>query len=131
MTWTWLQRGNLKRESESLCSVKDKTLDYLIYRESYGRLKFDHTEKLYRNKLESILENEMDKNHCESKIQNPQTNHPIHKRITQSTSDHPIKLKRPVLVFITKNKRTCYPVDFAVPADHAMKIKESKPLDKN
>ena len=37
---------------------------------------------------------------------------------------------RPDLVLINIKKRTCHPVDFAVPADHRVKMKESEKIDK-
>ena len=36
-------------------------------------------------------------------------------------TDHTILAKRPDLVFISKNKRTCQRVDFAVPVDQKVK----------
>ena len=41
-------------------------------------------------------------------------------------SDPLISAKRPDLVIINKKKRTCRIVDFAVPADHRVKMKENK-----
>ena len=42
-------------------------------------------------------------------------------------TDHLISARRPDLVVINrKNKRTCKIVDFAVPADHRIKLKESE-----
>ena len=35
-----------------------------------------------------------------------------------------------IIVLIIKKKRTCHLVDFAVPLDHRMKIKESENIDK-
>ena len=40
--------------------------------------------------------------------------------------DHLISVKRPDLIVINKKKRTCKIVDFAVPADHRIKPKESE-----
>ena len=39
-------------------------------------------------------------------------------------TDHLISAKRPDLILIDKKKRTCKIVDFAVPADHRIKLKE-------
>ena len=44
-------------------------------------------------------------------------------------TDHLIPARRPVLI-ITKKKRTCKIVDFAVPADHRIKLKECEKKDK-
>ena len=37
---------------------------------------------------------------------------------------HQISARRPDLIKINKKKRTCSIVDFAVPADHRIKLKE-------
>ena len=39
-------------------------------------------------------------------------------------TDHLISARRPDLIIINKKKRTCKIVDFAVPADHRIKLKE-------
>ena len=44
-------------------------------------------------------------------------------------TDHQISARRPDLIVIDKKKRTCKMVDFAVPADHRIKLKESKKKD--
>ena len=38
-------------------------------------------------------------------------------------TDHLISARRPDLIIINKKKRTCKIVDFAVPADHRIKLK--------
>ena len=46
-------------------------------------------------------------------------------------TDHLISARRPYLIIINnKDKRTCKIVDFAVPADHRVKLKESEKKDK-
>ena len=45
-------------------------------------------------------------------------------------TDHLIPARRPDLIIINKKKRTCIIVDFAVPADHRIKRKESEKKDK-
>ena len=45
-------------------------------------------------------------------------------------TDHLIPDRRPDLVIVNKNKRSCLIVDFAVPADHRVKLKESEKRDK-
>ena len=46
-------------------------------------------------------------------------------------SDHLIQARRPDLIIINnKKKRTCKIVDFAVPADHRIKLKECEKKDK-
>ena len=45
-------------------------------------------------------------------------------------TDHLISARRPDLIMINKKKRTCKIVDFAVPADHRIKLKECEKKDK-
>ncbi len=45
-------------------------------------------------------------------------------------TDHLISARRPDLIIINKKKRICKIVDFAVPADHRVKLKESEKKDK-
>ena len=45
-------------------------------------------------------------------------------------TDHLIPTRRPDLIIINKKKRTCKIVDFAVPADHRIKLKECEKKDK-
>ena len=44
--------------------------------------------------------------------------------------DHQISARRPNLIIINKKKRNCKIVDFAVPADHKIKLKECVKKDK-
>ena len=70
--------------------------------------------KWYTLRPESILENEMHKITWDFEIQ----------------TDYLISARRPEIVLINMKKKTCNPVDFAVPAEHRMKIKESEKLKK-
>ena len=45
-------------------------------------------------------------------------------------TDHLIPARRPDLIIINKKKRTYKTVDFAVPADHRIKLKECEKRDK-
>ena len=45
-------------------------------------------------------------------------------------TDHLISARRPDLIIINKKKRTCKIVDFAIPADHRIKLKECEKKDK-
>ena len=45
-------------------------------------------------------------------------------------TDHLISARRPDLIIINKKKRICKIVDFAVPADHRIKLKECEKRDK-
>ena len=55
-------------------------------------------------------ENEMHKLHWDFKIQ----------------TDHLISAKQPDYIVINKEKRTCLVVDFVIPADHRVKLKENE-----
>ena len=66
---------------------------------------------------ESILENETHKLLCDFEIQ----------------TDHEILARRPDLIIINIKKRkkiTCRIVNFAIPADHRVKLKECEKRDK-
>ena len=82
------------------------------------KLKFEHTTKWYMHKPKSILENEKHEIFLDFEIQ----------------IDYPISARRPSLVLIKKKgkkkKRICHLVDFVLPEDHKVKIKESKIIDK-
>ena len=67
------------------------------------KFKFDHTNKWYMHSLAPVLENN------------------THKVLWE---------RRPDLIIINKKKRTCNIVDFAVPADHKIKLKECEKKDK-
>ena len=45
-------------------------------------------------------------------------------------SDHLIPARRPDLIIINKKKRTCKIIDFVLPADHRIKLKECEKKDK-
>ena len=47
-----------------------------------------------------------------------------------SDRDHLISVRRPNLIIINKKKRPCKINDFAVPADHRIKLKECEKKDK-
>ena len=80
------------------------------------KLKFDHTNKWYMQKPSPVLENN---------TQKLLRDFGIH-------TDHFISARRPDLMIINKKKkkRTCKIVDFAVPADHRIKLKECEKKDK-
>ena len=79
------------------------------------KFKFGHTNKWYIHNPASGLENDTHK---------LQWDFDIH-------TDHLISAGRPDLIIINKKKkRICKIVDFAVPADHRIKLKESEKKDK-
>ena len=78
------------------------------------KLKFDHTNKWYILNPAPVLENNTHKLPWDFDIH----------------TDHLISARRPDLIIITKKKRTCKIVDFTVPADHRIKLKEYEKKDK-
>ena len=163
-TWTWLRKGNLKRETEPLliaaqdnairtnhikaridktqqnskcwlCGDRDETINHIIsecsklaqkeyqarhdwvgkviHKEMCRKFQFDHTNKWYMHNLAPVRKNDSHKLLWDFNIQ----------------TDHLILARRPDLVIINK-KRICKIVDFAVPADHRINLKESEKKDK-
>ena len=87
----------------------------VIHWEMGKNFKFDHTNKWYMHNPASVLENDMHKLLWDFDIQ----------------TDHLIKARQPDLIIINnEKKRTCKIVDFAVPADYRIKLKESEKKDK-
>ena len=80
----------------------------------YVSRKFDHTNKWYMHNPAPVLENDTHKLRWDIDIQ----------------TDHLISAKRPDLIIINKKQRICKIVDFAVPADHRIKLKECEKKDK-
>ena len=83
------------------------------------KFKFDHTNKLYMHNSASFLENNTHKLLLGFDIQ----------------TDHQISARRPDVIIIKKKKkkkkkRNCKIVDFEVPAEHRLKLKECKKKDK-
>ena len=86
------------------------------------KFRFDHTSKWYLHNLAAVLENETHKLLWDFDIQ----------------TDHLISVWRPDLLVINKKEKkkrkkkrgTCKIVDFAVPTDHRIKLKESEKKDK-
>ena len=78
------------------------------------KMKFNHTIKWYMRKQESILENEMHKIFLDFDIQ----------------TDPLISARRPDQGLTKKKKSISRIVNFAVPADHTVKNKESEKRDK-
>ena len=119
-----------------LCGDKDETINHIIsecsklapkeykarhdwvgkviHWEMCKKFKFDHTNKWYMHNPASFLENDPHKLLWDYNIQ----------------TDHIIPPRRPHLIIINKKKITCKIVDFAVPADHRIYLKESEKKDK-
>ena len=164
-TWTWLRKGNLKRETESLliaaqdnairtnhikaridktqqnskcrlCSDRDETINHIIsecsklaakeykarhdwvgkviHWEMCRKFQFDHANKWYMHNPPPFLENDSRKHLLDFNIQ----------------TDPLIPASRPDLIIINKRKRISKIVDFAVPADHRINLKEIEKKDK-
>ena len=83
------------------------------------KFKFDHTNKWYMHNPASVLENDTHKFLSDFDIH----------------TDHLNSARRPDRIIINKKKlkkkkRICKIVDFAVPADHRIKLKECEKKDK-
>ena len=109
-----------------LCKDKDETINHIIseciklaqkedktrhdkefHRDMCKKLKFDHTNKWHIHNPASVQENN------------------THKLlwVFDTETDHLISTRRPDLIKIDKKKRVCKIIDFAVPADHRIKLK--------
>ena len=77
------------------------------------KLKFDHLKKWHMHNLESVLVIETHKLLLDSEIQ----------------MDHLISARRPDVILINKKDKTCRIVNFAVPADNRVKLKECEKRD--
>ena len=86
----------------------------LIYWEMCKKFRFDHANKWYMHNPALDLENDTQKPLWDFDIQ----------------TDHLISARIPDLIIINKKKKICKIVDFAVPADHRIKLKESEKRDK-
>ena len=86
----------------------------LIHWKICRKFQFDHTIKWYMHNPAPVLENDSHKLLWDFNIQ----------------TDHLIPARRPDLIIINKRKRICKIVDFAVPADHRINLKESEKKDK-
>ena len=79
------------------------------------KFKFDHTNKWYIHNPAHVLENNTHKLIWDFDIH----------------TDHLILARRPdLIIIINKKKRTCKIVDFTVPADHRIKLKECEKKDR-
>ena len=119
-----------------LCSDRDETINHIIsechklaqkeYKDRHDwlgkvihweickKFKFDHTNKWYMHKPAPVPENDTYKLLWDFNIH----------------SDHLISARRPDLIIIIKKKRIFKIVDFAVPADQRLKLKECEKKNK-
>ena len=90
-------------------------MDKVIHWEICKKFKFDHTNKWYMHKSAPVLENDTHKLLWDFNIQ----------------TDPLISAKKTIpFNNQLKKKRICKTVDFAVPADHRIKLKECEKKDK-
>ena len=86
----------------------------VIHWEMCRKFQFDHTNKWYIHNSTPVLENDSHKLLWDFNIQ----------------TDRLIPARRPDLIIINKRKRICKIVNFAVPVDHRINLKESQKKDK-
>ena len=89
----------------------------VIHWEMCKKFKFDHANKWYKHNPAPVLENDTHKLLWDFDIQ----------------TDHLISARRPDLIVINthkKRKKICKIVDFSVPTDHRIKLKECEKRDK-
>ena len=86
----------------------------MIHWEMCKKFKFDHADKWYMHNPAPLLENDTHKLLWDFDIQ----------------TYYLISAWRPDLIIINKKKKICKVVNFAVPADHRIKLKESEKRDK-
>ena len=87
--------------------TRHKWVENVIHRELCKKFKFDHANKWYMHNSEFVRENETHKILLDFEIQ----------------TDHLISSRQPDLEI---NQGTCCVMDFAVPANHRVKMKESE-----
>ena len=89
------------------CKTRHDCLGKVIHREMSKKFKFDHTNKGYMHNPTPVLENNTHKLLLDFDIY----------------TDHLIPARRPDLIIINKKKQTAKIVDFALPADHRIKLR--------
>ena len=100
--------------TEGIYKTRHDWVSKVIHWEMCKKFKFDHMNKCYMHNPASVLENDAHRLLWDFDIQ----------------TDYLISARRPNLIIINKKKRTCKIVDFAVLADHRIKLKECEKKDK-
>ena len=131
------RRDKTQRNSKwRLCGDRDETFNHMISKRSKlaqkeykakhdwvgkvihwrmsKKFKFDHANKWYMHNPPPVLKNDTHKLSRDFDIQ----------------TDHLIPARRPDLIIISKKKKICKIVDFSVPANHRIKLKECEKRDK-
>ena len=89
-------------------NTKQDWVGKVIYWKCFQKLKCDHTSKSYMHNLETAKKNEIHKLYWDFEIQ----------------TYHLILARLPDILIVNIKKRTCWIVEFTVPADHRVKLKE-------
>ena len=114
----WQTINHIIRECSKLAQreykARDDWVGKVIHWEMCKKLKFDHTNKWHMHNPAPVLENATHKLLWDFSIQ----------------MDHQIPARRLDFKIINKKERTCKIVDFAVPVDHRIKLKEWEKRDK-
>ena len=135
---TWKARIDKMQQNSKcwLCGDRDETINHIISKcnklaqkeyktrhdwvgkvihwEMCKKFQFDPTNKWYMHNPAAVLENDTHKLLWDFDIQ----------------TDHLILARRPDLIIINQKKKIFKIVDFAVPADHRIKLKECEKKDK-
>ena len=117
MQWQRRNDYHIIREYCKLAQMQYKArhdwVGKVIHWEIRRKFQFDHTNKWYMHNPAPVQENDSHKLLWEFNIK----------------TDHLIPTRRPDLIIINKRKRIRKIVDFAVPADHRINLKESEKKD--
>ena len=116
MQWQrWNHQSQCSKLAQKEYKARHEWVDKVIHREMCSKFKFDQANKLYMHNPAPVLENDTHKLMWYFDIQ----------------TDPLISARRPDLVIINKKeKKICKIVDFTVPADHRIKLKECEKRDK-
>ena len=118
MRWQRRNDQSIISECSKLAQMEYKArhdwVGKVVYWEICRKFQFDHTNKWYMHNPAPILENAAHKLLWDFNIQ----------------TDHLIPARRTDLVIIIKKKKICKIVDFAVPADNRINLKECTKEDK-
>ena len=119
-------------QQNRLCGDRDKTINHLI---SECRKLTQKKYKTRRNWMSKVIHLELRKKFkFDQLMHNPASvrENETHKHLCyfEIQTGHLILARRPDLVIINQKNRPCRTVNFAVPADHSVTLKENKKKDK-
>ena len=113
----WKTSSNVGMKNSQKSKTRHDWVGKVIHWEMCKKFKFDHTNKWYMHNPAPVLENDTHELLWDFDIH----------------MDHLISARRPDLIIINKKKKRkkiCKIVDFAVPADYRIKLKECEKKDK-